>query len=320
MSVHVICTNNYPINVSLFKSFSPDQNTLTPEVIHPCDPSRPLFLIFDFVHILKTIRNNWLNLKDFNRTFLFPKFGDFNVLNLASFEDIRSLYKTDQHSVVKLAPRLTTKACYPSNFERQNVNLALKIFNESTVGALTLLAKSRSTIISNTTEFVDLILKIWKIFNVNVPNTDVRLKDEYSKELEFSDPRFTFLSNVVDWLGCWSLRSEKSGKLSAQTFTSFKHSCLAIPKIVNYLTEFREFNYMLSSRLQNDPLEHHFGLYRMMSGAQYHISYCQILESEKRLKISHVLKLIKVIIIHLNSFLRHFLRTPPDMSNSFLLI
>ena len=28
-----------------------------------------------------------------------------------------------------------------------------------------------------------------------------------------------------------------------------------------------------------------------MSGAQYHISYCQILESERRLKLSHVLKL-----------------------------
>ena len=116
------------MNVSLFKLFSPDQKTLTPEVLHPCDPYRPLFLIFDFVHILKTIRNNWLNLKDYQRTFEFPRFEDFSVLNTASFEDIRMLYKTDQHSVVKLAPRLTAKSCYPSNFERQNVTLALKIF------------------------------------------------------------------------------------------------------------------------------------------------------------------------------------------------
>ena len=47
---------------------------------------------------------------------------------------------------------------------------------------------------------------------------------------------------------------------------------------------------MLSSRLQNDPLEHHFGPYRMMFVTQYH-SYCQILESERRLKLSHVIKL-----------------------------
>ena len=41
-------------------------------------------------------------------------FEDFSVLNIASFQDIRSL-----HSVIKLAPRLSAKACYPSNFERQ---------------------------------------------------------------------------------------------------------------------------------------------------------------------------------------------------------
>ena len=29
----------------------------------------------------------------------------------------------------------------------------------------------------------------------------------------------------------------------------------------------------------------------MMAGAQYHISYCQILESERRIKLSSILKL-----------------------------
>ena len=48
---------------------------------------------------------------------------------------------------------------------------------------------------------------------------------------------------------------------------------------------------MLTSFLQTDPLEHHFGLYRVMSGANYHISYLQILETERRLKVSNILKL-----------------------------
>ena len=162
-------------------------------------------------------------------------FEDFSVLNIAPFQDIRSLYKSDQHSVIKLAPRLSAKACYPSNFERQNVNLALKVFDESTVGALRIFPISHPTIESNTADFVNLVLNIWKIFNFNVPKKDVRLKDEFSKILEFNDSRFPFLSRVVDWLERWS-RSDRKGKLSAQTFTSFKHSCLALPKIVNYLT------------------------------------------------------------------------------------
>ena len=84
---------------------------------------------------------------------------------------------------------------------------------------------------------------------------------------------------------------DKNGKLSPQTFKSFRHSCLALPSIVNHLTENCGHSYVLSSFLQNDPLEHHFALYRMMSGAQYLISYCQILETERRLKLSRILEL-----------------------------
>ena len=84
----------------------------------------------------------------------------------------------------------------------------------------------------------------------------------------------------------------KVGKLTPQTFSSFRHSCLVLPQIVNYLTsETCGFAYILSSRLQNDPLEHRFGVYRQMSGAQYNISVLQILESERRLKLSSILKL-----------------------------
>ena len=72
LTVQAICTDNYPLNVSLFKLFSSDGKTLTPTVPHPNDPNRKLFLLFDFVHILKSIRNNWLNLKDYDRTFAYP--------------------------------------------------------------------------------------------------------------------------------------------------------------------------------------------------------------------------------------------------------
>ena len=46
----------------------------------------------------------------------------------------------------------------------------------------------------------------------------------------------------------------------------------------------------MTSFLQTYPLELHFGLYRMMSGSNYHILYLQILETERRLKLSKILK------------------------------
>ena len=89
-SVQVISTDAYPLNVNLFKLFSPD-HSLQPVVPHPLDSTRNLFLIFDFVHILKSIRNNWLNLKNHDKIFKYPNFDDFQQVDTASFEDIRLL-------------------------------------------------------------------------------------------------------------------------------------------------------------------------------------------------------------------------------------
>ena len=57
------------------------------------------------------------------------------------------------------------------------------------------------------------------------------------------------------------------------------------------MTEDIGFSYVLSSFVQNDPIEHHFGLYRQMSGSNYNISLCQVLENERTLKLSNILKL-----------------------------
>ena len=48
--------------------------------------------------------------------------------------------------------------------------------------------------------------------------------------------------------------------------------------------------------LKTPALEHHFRLYRQMSGAHYHITYAQILESEMRLQLSNILQLFSIKI------------------------
>ena len=233
-----------------------------------------------------------LNQNDYNCTFLYPNFEDFNSTNKALFEDIRLLFRSEQNSVAKLGHRLTAKACWPSNLERQNVSLAQRIFNDSTAAALKIQNSFRTVFKSDTAEFVTIISNLWKIFNINTPNKGIRLKDDLSLPLVNNNPRFCYLDRIVDWLERWKDTQEKKGKLSAQTFTSLRHSCKALSKIVNHLTQNCGFSFVLSSFLQTDPLEHHFGLYRMMAGAHYHITYCQILETERRIKLSNIIKLL----------------------------
>ena len=70
LNVVVLCSDNLPLNQSLFKLFS-RKHVIEQSVPHPCDLNRPLFLIFDFVHIIKCIRNNWLNQHDAQCSFSF---------------------------------------------------------------------------------------------------------------------------------------------------------------------------------------------------------------------------------------------------------
>ena len=299
LRVQVISTDNYPLNVNLFKLFSPN-NKLEVKVPHPYDENRILFLTFDFVHLLKSIRNNWLNQKDFEKTMHYPNLENFEVdycrypvqIYSACFQDVRLLYRSERHSLAKLAPHLTIKACFPSSIERQNVKMVLKVINELTLAALKIQNESRSPDYrKNTSDFVSLLLSLWKIFNVNTPFKGIRLNECLSNPLTLNDERFSYLNRIVYWLDAWEALPGKVGKLSKQTFTSFRHACIALPEITNHLIQSCGFSYVLSSFLQTDPLEHHFGLYRMMSGSNYHISYLQILETERRLKLSSVLKM-----------------------------
>ena len=98
---------------------------------------------------------------------------------------------------------------------------------------------------------------VWKIYNINTPNKGILLKDK------FSIPLNSFLQRVVDRAECWRAIPEKRGRLSPQIFTSFCHLyCTPVyckPSHWKLWLLVRSFFV-----LQNDPLEHHFGLYRMM--------------------------------------------------------
>ena len=107
----------------------------------------------------------------------------------------------------------------------------------------------------------------------------------------------------------------RMANLVHKLFVSFRHSCITLPLIVSHLIKNCGFSNVLSSRLQNDPIEHQFGLYRMMSGAQYHISYTQILESQRRLNLSNILKLFtqqKKSELSLKRFIQIFTQIPEE--------
>ncbi|GBL80019.1 hypothetical protein AVEN_29037-1 [Araneus ventricosus] len=72
----VICviTDNNSINQKAMSQFVSPSHSYSIVYPHPVDDKRPLFFMIDTVHLLKNIRNNWINQKNSDKCMFYPKF------------------------------------------------------------------------------------------------------------------------------------------------------------------------------------------------------------------------------------------------------
>ena len=102
-------TDNNAINRKAMSHFAVPSK-LSIAYPHPYN-KRPLFFIFDSVHILKCIRNNRLNLKSYDKCFALPHFQLDDISTkpqitrhaIASFNSLKQLHNAECDSLIKFA-------------------------------------------------------------------------------------------------------------------------------------------------------------------------------------------------------------------------
>lgn len=297
---HVLCviTDNNALNGKAMSLFaSPPKLSIVYR--NPAQSSRPLFFIYDAVHLLKCIRNNWINQRDQMQTMRYPEFSSDGIYYenhktiLAPFKTLRQLYNYDAEYLVKHSYKLSLKAIYPSNLERQNVKLVLQVFNDYVIQALISIGKKYSmTFFSSVAEYIKIICRWWAIMNVQTPCKGVETKNIYSTPLtaDVNDEKMKFLEYFGNWLDAWEKIPSKEGKLSRETFTALKHTTHAISELTKYCITELNFKYILTAKLQTDKLEARFGQYRQLAGGNYNVSIRQIFECEKKIRVMSVLQ------------------------------
>ena len=75
--VFCLISDNNRVNRNMFADLC--GGSLSSYVQHPCAADRKLFFLFDSVHLLKCIRNNWLGQSDADNTFVFPDITDGSI-------------------------------------------------------------------------------------------------------------------------------------------------------------------------------------------------------------------------------------------------
>jgi hypothetical protein len=142
--------------IAQFKSLRPTDSDTLFKTPHPVDSTRELYLLFDPVHLMKCIRNNWLSEKKQALTLLVPVSANSSVTG--KWGDIKDLYEREKTNIVKRTT-LTSCAVYSTNIERVKVPPVLQVFNEKTVAALT------QDGLTGTAGLIFHILRMWKILN-----------------------------------------------------------------------------------------------------------------------------------------------------------
>lgn len=296
-SVIAVITDNNAINSKAMSFFAqpPALQTWYP---HPVNSERPLFFLFDCVHILKCIRNNWLNLKNVGKCFRFPQFSFMDICSnvsdsdksKASFQALRRLYDVESGNLLKFAYKLSFKALSPSNLERQKVFLVLQVFNVYVAQALLALGPVHHIQnYFNTSVFIKIISTWWSIVNVKTSMKGVRHNNEFENPLRQGDSDSkAFMKYFVAWLARWG---SGCSSLTRETFTALSHSSQGLLEITQYCFEEFHAKYVLLGKFQTDCLEARFGSYRQLAGGVYNVTLRQVFECEKKIRLMSVLKL-----------------------------
>ena len=292
--VRGIVSDNHSVNVSAFgilkKKIAPNKSSDDLYVYHPSNPSKKIYLFYDSVHLVKNIRNNLLNAK----RFIFPAFnfdGFDESISITSGEIswglFHSVYDKDicLQANLRKAPMLTYETLHPGN-KKQNVQLALNIFYDTTIAGLTSYFPQRADAI----EFSKVINTWWIISNSKMKYNK---RNKMGHAAVLGDKKPDFFRALADWFESWQ-NIQASG---CEKFTLTKQTCSALiitlratAALIEDLLDEEGFDHVLVARFQSDPLERRFSMYRQMSGGRFLVSLREVYSSEKILSLKSLLK------------------------------
>ena len=264
------------------------------------NPERPLFLIYDPVDIIKSIRNNWITEK--TQTLVFPSewvINDEGVLTAqclksAKWSDLKQLKIFEENCLLRLTT-LNARCLAPDNTEKQNVGLVLRIFSDKTSAALKTSHNSTQSM-KDTAEFIDLIIKFWKVVNCKTPVEFLRFKDPDRIPIDLSENGDRGLQTLSDMSNIAKLMAttchQRVKCFTADTANAIQWTCQSLIEMCEFLLYSPSpfcHQFVLLGVFQQDDIEKHFGHWRMSAG-------CNFFLTVKEVYCTHALDRAKFIV------------------------
>ena len=209
-----------------------------------------VFLLYDFVHIMKNLRNNWITDKLQELSFV-----EDGVEYLACWKDIQALYEADNRSSLRLT-KLTHTSVFPKPLQRQSVPLVCQVFHAALKALKNTVNPQQGTI-----RFITMVTNWFKMMNVKDKFGAINLRDPFRAPWTLNCENFDKLLAICDVIGScrWEGGKNRQRKLTKFTADAFIVTTKFSVAAATYLLTNHQFEFVLSAVFSQDPLEKFFG-------------------------------------------------------------
>lgn len=236
---------------------------------------RRTFWLNDPVHLLKCIRNNFLNASEL--LFIPPEETEVKT---AKWSDLVKLFEfeTSNSQSVKQS-RLNKMSVNPSHISRQRVDLTLRVFCPETAAALQTFGAHE------TATFVSLVSDFFTIMNTKSPEAAKKLKNPLRKPITRTETSVlqtlnSFAKMIKNMKPQHSRRRPSEKTLSMDTAKAIVAAIEGFCEMANYLLD-NGYLYVVLGRYTNDHIEKLFGKWRQASGSNYFISVADVIHTQR---------------------------------------
>ncbi|XP_064480056.1 uncharacterized protein LOC135393663 [Ornithodoros turicata] len=272
-----IVTDNHRVNVNAMKILC--RGDLTHRIAHPADSQRALFLSFDYCHILKNLRSQFLD-------------RDIGKDNEVSSSYLKRLYELQKEASIKAVKFLSRKHVYPNNIEKMNVKRAVQLFSPDVTAALKFLkgqaghtcnpmyASSGPTILFMETLYRWFILhdtsNCTQYIHQRFP--DVRHYDNSEdSRLEWLESTFTaYLSKLKE-------ATKPTQFFTKETYEALLMTTHSTVACVRHLLQEEKFGFVLTRKFSSDAVESLFGALRRSQGCNDQMNVKSTLHALERI-------------------------------------
>lgn len=217
---------------------------------NPAYANEYIYLLYNPASVMRSVRNNWIDQNDPQKTLNYPNF-ETGLVKSAAFTHLYELYESESDMLVKTATKIDRESVYPNANERELVTLVLNVFDASTIGAL----RTASDGYDGTVDLLHLMNMWWTIMDIRTKATGIA---------DMANDNLAVLKRLTEWTVKWkSMADSGGGRLNDDTYEALIQTSMVMLALARYTFVERKFlTDFLPGKLHTDTFEILFTKYR----------------------------------------------------------